>query len=240
MKTTGYYARLGDEIGELVEKKQAAYGNSFGKSGDVMRILYPQGIAPAQMDDALAVVRVVDKLFRIATDKDALGESPWRDIAGYGLLGARRCRRGDQVSAYAENQGAEEHDREKREEKCPGNAKYYKPAVGFNPWFFGKDPCRKEASDPAPGKPGDAVLGGGGDGPQDAGNGCQKHDADGPEGGDDVYGTEHINLLRSALFEILHGRMSFDFIKEHVSATLINSDLYIKDRARKSQTLKKV
>ena len=37
-----------------------------------------------------AVVRVLDKLFRIATDRDALGESPWRDIAGYGLLGARR------------------------------------------------------------------------------------------------------------------------------------------------------
>jgi hypothetical protein len=106
MKTTGYYARLGEEIGELVEKKQAAYGDSFGKSGAVMQILYPQGIAPARMGDALAVVRVLDKLFRIATDKDALGESPWRDIAGYGLLGAR-------LSADTQHQGAEEHDREK-------------------------------------------------------------------------------------------------------------------------------
>lgn len=85
------YQRLGAEIGELVERKQAAYGNSFGRSGEVMRALYPAGIPPEKMDDALAVVRVVDKLFRIATDRDALGESPWRDIAGYALLATRRA-----------------------------------------------------------------------------------------------------------------------------------------------------
>lgn len=84
------FETVGQEIGKLVDTKQAAYGDSFGKAGQVMRILYPQGIAPEQMDDALGVVRVLDKLFRIATDRDALGESPWRDIAGYGLLGARR------------------------------------------------------------------------------------------------------------------------------------------------------
>jgi len=75
---------------QLVEEKQAAYGDSFGKSGAVMRILYPDGISPEQMDDALVVVRVIDKLFRIATDRDAFGESPWRDIMGYSLLAVVR------------------------------------------------------------------------------------------------------------------------------------------------------
>lgn len=84
------YAKLGEAIGTLVESKQAAYGDSFGKSGSVMRILYPDGIKPEQLDDALTVVRVLDKLFRIATDRDALGESPWRDIAGYALLSVAR------------------------------------------------------------------------------------------------------------------------------------------------------
>lgn len=84
------YTRLGTEIGELVAKKQAAYGDSFGRSGAVMKILYPKGISVAQLDDALAIIRILDKLFRIATDKSALGESPYRDIAGYGLLGAAR------------------------------------------------------------------------------------------------------------------------------------------------------
>lgn len=41
-------------------------------------------------DDMLAVVHNVDKLFRIAHSKHAFGESPYRDIAGYGLLGALR------------------------------------------------------------------------------------------------------------------------------------------------------
>lgn len=34
----------------------------------------------------LAIVRVFDKMMRIATDKDAFGEDPWRDIAGYAIL----------------------------------------------------------------------------------------------------------------------------------------------------------
>lgn len=84
------YEEMGRVIGKLVEEKQAAYGDSFGKSGDVLRILYPQGISPEQIDDALCIVRILDKLFRIATDRDALGESPYRDIAGYGILGAFR------------------------------------------------------------------------------------------------------------------------------------------------------
>lgn len=84
------YSDLGKQIGALVEEKQAAYGDSFGKSGAVLRALYPDGIPPEKLDDALTIVRVVDKLFRIATDRDALGESPWRDIAGYALLATNR------------------------------------------------------------------------------------------------------------------------------------------------------
>lgn len=84
------YAEIGRSIGELVETKQVAYGDSFGKSGQIVRILYPDGIPLEKLDDALTVVRVIDKLFRIATDRDALGESPWKDIAGYAILSLRR------------------------------------------------------------------------------------------------------------------------------------------------------
>jgi hypothetical protein len=84
------FAEIGQEIGGLVETKQAAYGDSFGRSGYIMSVLYPNGIPLEKMDDALAVVRVIDKLFRIATKKDALGESPWRDICGYALLAIKR------------------------------------------------------------------------------------------------------------------------------------------------------
>jgi hypothetical protein len=79
---------LGKKIGELVASKNAAYGNSFGTAGEALRLLYPKGILPEQYDDALALVRIWDKMKRIATHKDAFGESPFVDIAGYGILGA--------------------------------------------------------------------------------------------------------------------------------------------------------
>lgn len=85
MKT---FIELGTEIGDVVERKNAAYGSSFAKAGPFLRMLYPGGLRVEQFDDALLLVRIFDKLQRIATDRDALGESPYRDIAGYGILGA--------------------------------------------------------------------------------------------------------------------------------------------------------
>jgi hypothetical protein len=84
------YEKIGQAVGKIVTKKQLAYGDSFGQSGKVMKILYPEGIKTEQMDDALCVVRILDKLFRLATSPNALGESPYQDIAGYALLGLAR------------------------------------------------------------------------------------------------------------------------------------------------------
>ena len=81
------FRKLGVEIGRLVQEKNDAYGDSFSRSGEVLKILFPKGISPEQYTDALSIVRVVDKLFRIATRKNLLEESPWKDVAGYGLLG---------------------------------------------------------------------------------------------------------------------------------------------------------
>jgi hypothetical protein len=90
------YESIGREIGKLVAEKQVAYGNSYGKSPSVLSILYPDGFKPDQYDDVLTIIRILDKLFRIATDKDALGEDPYRDIAGYAILAVeRRDRDGD-------------------------------------------------------------------------------------------------------------------------------------------------
>ena len=87
------YIALAHRIGELVTRKQTAYGDAFGRAGLILGVLYPAGIPLDRLDDALTIVRVVDKLFRIATDRDALGESPWQDIAGYALLALERVER---------------------------------------------------------------------------------------------------------------------------------------------------
>lgn len=80
------YIDIGTEIGTLVSAKNEAYGDSFSRSGEILSILYPSGVRPDQYGDMLGVVRVIDKLFRIAKGEQ-MGESPWRDIAGYGILG---------------------------------------------------------------------------------------------------------------------------------------------------------
>lgn len=81
------YEQIGTQIGELVQKKNEAYGDSFGQACKILEVLYPDGIDPSQYRDALAITRVIDKLFRLANKKDAFGESPWRDICGYAILG---------------------------------------------------------------------------------------------------------------------------------------------------------
>lgn len=87
------YMQTAIEIAELLKKKNEAYGESFEKGGEILKMMYPNGASHDQMADALCVIRIVDKLFRIATNKDAFGESPYRDICGYALLGALRDER---------------------------------------------------------------------------------------------------------------------------------------------------
>lgn len=81
------FKELATKVGQLVDEKNAAYGDSFGEAGNFLKILYPNGISCEQYTDMLCIVRIFDKMKRIATKKDAFGESPYRDIVGYGLLG---------------------------------------------------------------------------------------------------------------------------------------------------------
>lgn len=85
------FLQIATQVAQLVREKNVAYGDSYAKSGQIMRILYPNGISVKEMDNALAITRVLDKLFRIASGHDgAFGESAWRDIMGYALLGTER------------------------------------------------------------------------------------------------------------------------------------------------------
>ncbi len=87
MPNSSDYEKIAADIGKLVAEKNKAYGDSFGRASEILEVLYPDGIKPSQYRDALAMTRVIDKLFRLATKKDAFGESPWQDICGYAILG---------------------------------------------------------------------------------------------------------------------------------------------------------
>lgn len=78
--------KIASELGALLKRKNEAYGNSFERAGQIVEILFPDGITPSQYQDLLTIVRILDKLFRIATEKEAFSEDPWKDIAGYALL----------------------------------------------------------------------------------------------------------------------------------------------------------
>jgi hypothetical protein len=78
------------EVGEVTALKSEAYGDSAGTAGAILAILWPDGVPVDRYGDMLLVVRVLDKLLRLAHDPGAFGESPWLDVAGYGLVGAAR------------------------------------------------------------------------------------------------------------------------------------------------------
>ena len=84
------FEEIGAEVGKLVSDKRLAYGDSFGRSGECLRQMFPEGIVPSQYDDLLTIARILDKLFRIANNPTAFNENPYQDIVGYGLLGMNR------------------------------------------------------------------------------------------------------------------------------------------------------
>jgi hypothetical protein len=80
------FKKIGSDIGNLVEEKNASYGDSFNKSGDILRILFPNGIAVEKYREVLVITRIIDKLFRLSTNPNYNNENCWQDIAGYAIL----------------------------------------------------------------------------------------------------------------------------------------------------------
>lgn len=94
-KCYSVYHSAAETVANLVVKKQAAYGRSFEKSGQILAILYPSGIRPDQMHDVSVMVRILDKFSRIATDPGAFGEDPRQDVLGYALLWSGSKKQGE-------------------------------------------------------------------------------------------------------------------------------------------------
>ena len=38
------YTEIGQQIGQLVQQKNEAYGDSFSKSEDILKVLFPNGV----------------------------------------------------------------------------------------------------------------------------------------------------------------------------------------------------
>ncbi len=95
------FETLAAEIGKLVNEKNAAYGDSFAKAGDFLALLFPERIERKQYAAMLGIVRIFDKMMRLAHKPDAFGEDPAKDIVGYGLLLAAMKLRADREKVLA-------------------------------------------------------------------------------------------------------------------------------------------
>ena len=82
------FETLGQRIGALVDVKNAQYGDSTNKTGQILAILYPDGVKPEQYHDMMLITRILDKLNRIANGNQG-EENAFQDLAGYSLLGMK-------------------------------------------------------------------------------------------------------------------------------------------------------
>jgi len=80
------YEKLAVEVAKIVKDKNEKYGDSYNDVPKILEFMYPNGIPITSYSDAMFVVRILDKLKRIATKNDKDGENPFKDITGYGLL----------------------------------------------------------------------------------------------------------------------------------------------------------
>lgn len=124
----GKYRDLAEQVGHLVDEKNAAYGASFEQAGDFLKLLYPNGIPVDAYTDALCIVRIFDKLKRLGNSSNLPANEgkidAWKDIVGYGLLGLHKDSPVEPYTATTDN--AAEARETSFEEKKVEEQGYYK------------------------------------------------------------------------------------------------------------------
>lgn len=90
------FEQIGSEIGQLVETKQKAYGDSFNQAFELMKVFLNKYrtvngdyvISEDLLRHLLIQVRIIDKQNRIFSNPsgDLMGENGYADIIGYGIL----------------------------------------------------------------------------------------------------------------------------------------------------------
>jgi len=86
------YEGLGAHVGAVVDRKNAEYGNSINDTAAFLTALFPQGIPVDAYNDVGLLVRLFDKMKRIANGNQG-EENAWKDLVGYALLGYECSRR---------------------------------------------------------------------------------------------------------------------------------------------------
>ena len=87
----GFYD-IASELAEMLTDKNRKYGDSYARMAHVLPIFYPEGVPGNHLLDAVFILRIIDKLMRIASAQSDDEEDPVADIAGYAILRMREMR----------------------------------------------------------------------------------------------------------------------------------------------------
>jgi hypothetical protein len=79
---------LAPKLVEEIKIASRQNGNSFVEATKVMKVLFPQGIAGKEQD-AFAMVRILDKMFRIANAPSETASILWQELCAYALSGLK-------------------------------------------------------------------------------------------------------------------------------------------------------
>ena len=81
------FIEAGYKMGLLVAKKNSDYGSAFEQVTQILKILYPNGIPVHQYENASLLIRMFDKVGRIANENvQFYNEDSWKDLVGYSLI----------------------------------------------------------------------------------------------------------------------------------------------------------
>lgn len=80
----GRYESIAQEIGKIVDEKNASYGDAINNVAEYLKIFFPDGIPVERYHVVGLFVRMFDKKMRIAQGHE---EDSWTDLLGYATLG---------------------------------------------------------------------------------------------------------------------------------------------------------
>lgn len=71
----------------LVAEKNSAYGSAFEQITKLLEQLFPNGIPVHKYGDVSILIRMLDKVCRIANEQENFNnEDAWDDIMGYAMI----------------------------------------------------------------------------------------------------------------------------------------------------------
>lgn len=73
-------------VAQEVSEKNIKYGDSFYLCPRFLLWLYPSGISADKLVNAIFIIRILDKISRLAVSAEGDEEDPLKDILGYSML----------------------------------------------------------------------------------------------------------------------------------------------------------